>query len=119
MKKLLLVLLGVTVLVFGFAQDLGGTIRGLYGDGLGNNTTISIPNYGVHAIVNLTTAEFTPEEVRDQALPVFTALASTRGGIVSVSVHASTGFMDPDYVVLFQMIDGTVSVYLNGDPFNP
>lgn len=100
------------------AQDLSGTLYGLYGEGLGISINVEIPNYGVHGVVKLTTVRISPEQARDQALAVFTALASTRAGVVSVSVHGSTGFGEPEYVLVFQKLaDGTIGVYLNGEPF--
>src|SRR5690625_2125684 len=118
MKKLLLVLLVLTGVMFSAGQDLAGTMYGVYGEGLGSATTVEIPNYGIHGVVKLTTTMLPAEEVRDTGLAVFTALTTGRSGIVSVSVHGREGFGQPEYVVVFQKLeDGTVAVYLDGVPF--
>lgn len=117
MKRLMLIALLLAGTVA--AQDLAGTIEGLYGQGLGSSTTVRIPNYGTHGVVTLISARLPAAEARDVALPVFNALATQIGGTVSVSVHGSEGFGSDDYVLLFQMLDGVTSVYLNGEPFDP
>jgi len=117
MKQLLAVLVLLTPLAF--AQDLAGAIRGSLGDEYGEALNFEIPNYGWHSSVNLTLTRMTPTEAHDASIAVFTALASLRGGVVSASIHAKESFSAPVYVLLFQMIDGVVSVYLDGEPFDP
>ena len=103
------------------AQDIGATIRGVYGSTYGSDLTVAIPEYGVHAFVRLSTSSdrIDPERARDIALPIFVALAMARGGTTSVSVHARMESERIDYVLLFQMFDGTLLVYLDGEPFDP
>jgi hypothetical protein len=102
------------------AQDIGATIRGVYGATYGSDLTVAIPGYGVHAFVQLSTSSdrIDPEQARDIALPIFVALATARGGTISVSVHARMESERTDYVLLFQMVDGVTRVYLDGEPFD-
>ena len=104
---------------FATAQNLGETIRGLYGDNLGTAINASIPGYGVHAVVKLLTVQPTPEAARDIALPVFNALAAQIGSTVSVSIFAQVGFGSPQYELVLQSIGGVTRVFLNGEPFDP
>lgn len=118
MKKLLVTAL-LAFASLTVAQSLGGTILGSFEDAIGNSTTVDIPNYGTHAVVNLVSVMPSPAVARETVLPLFIALATSRGGTVSASLHASAGFGEPDYTLLFQMINGEVTVYLDGDPFAP
>jgi len=86
-----------------------------------SDLTVAIPGYGIHAFVQLGTSSdnrIDPEQARDIALPIFVALATARSDTTSVSVHARMESERTDYVLLFQMLDGTVYVYLDGEPFN-
>lgn len=103
----------------GNAQNLGETIRGLYGDTLGTAINANIPGYGTHAFVRLLAVQPAPETARDVALPVFNAIAAQLGSTVSVSIFAQTGFGDPQYELVLQRIDGVTRVFLNGEPFDP
>lgn len=111
---LLLVLVGLVG-----AQNLGETIRGLYGDSLGTAITANIPGYGVHAVVKLLSVRPEPAAARDIALPVFNAIASQIGSTVSVSIFAQTGFADPQYELVLQRIGDVTRVFLDGAPFDP
>lgn len=98
------------------AQNLGGAILGVFDDGLGQSVNVEIPNYGLHAVVQLTTAEVTPARALGLARPVFEALAALRDGVVSVSIHASPSLFEDEYVLILQKAaDGVVTAYLNGD----
>ena len=113
-------MIAVLVLLFASvapAQDLAGAIRGALGDEYGEALNFEIPNYGWHSSVNLTLTRVSPDEALEASIAVFTALASLRDGVVSASIHAREGHSSPPFVLLFQMIDGDVSVYLNGEPY--
>lgn len=118
MNKPAIVLAALLTLGSVAAQDLAGTIQGVYGEVLGSATTVTIPNYGQHGVVRLTTTQVTPEAALDAALGVFNALAAQIGGTVSVSVHARASFNTNPYVLLFQHSNGVTSVYLDGQPFD-
>jgi hypothetical protein len=118
MNRLVLVIV-LTLAANAMAQDLAGALHGVYGETLGAKISVDIPNYGHHAVVQLLIVDLTPAESRDMALPLFVALATARGGVVSASVHVTGGFGADDYVLVFQYLDGAVSVYLDGEPFDP
>ncbi len=120
MRKIQLLACMLVVCIFSLAsaQDVARAVMGVLGEELGTAITVDLPNYGRHAIVKLALASPTPEEARAAALPVFTALTNSAAQVVSVSIHGSTGFMEPEYVLVFQRrADGSILVFLNGEPY--
>lgn len=118
MKRFAFALIISMVLSVGFAQDLAGTIAGLYGESIGATVNVDIPEYGRHAVVTLVSVQLPAVEARDVALPVFRALAAQIGGNVSASIHAREGFGSPVYVLVLQSWNGEVRVFLDGQAFD-